>query len=231
MIEVTSYSVIEYLNDLEVDMVINTINTKGYMGKGLAKEFALWFPEMEEKYENDCKKNAIKPGELWIWKTKFQTIGNIATKDDYKMPSKIEWVSKGLYSLKNYVEKEKIKNVVIPKLGAGLGRISWDKVENEIVKTFHNTNVHLIIALDIEKGPKEKNALKSLEEAIKNCKGAESSIPLFSNCNYSEDVKKILIQLDKNLSRIKRFRDIRNIKGIGDKKYITLLNEFWKKET
>ncbi len=38
----TPYSVFEFFQ--EADMVINTINTKGYMGKGLAKEFGIRFP-------------------------------------------------------------------------------------------------------------------------------------------------------------------------------------------
>ncbi|MGC9140154.1 hypothetical protein [Athalassotoga sp.] len=52
------YPIFEFIE--ETEMVINTINTKGYMGNGLAKEFAIRFPEMEKEYIKKCEKNEIK---------------------------------------------------------------------------------------------------------------------------------------------------------------------------
>ena len=70
MILISPYSVFEHI--FEVDAVVNTINAKGYMGKGLALECALRFPEMEKKYKEECRKQKIKAGDVWIYEVKSE---------------------------------------------------------------------------------------------------------------------------------------------------------------
>lgn len=232
MIELSPYSLVEFIK--EKCMVINTINTKGYMGKGLAKEFAMWFPKMEEEYIEKCSKNEIRPGDLWIWENKEFLIGNIATKDDYKFPSKIEWVSKGLSQLRGYIENNDIRSVAIPKLGAALGKLDWSLVERKILELLGDSKTHITVALDIKIGPKEKSALEEMLQSMKQCCGRDSikNTPIFSGnseeyCEIPKNMKKLLCIISENSQKIKRFRDIRKIKGIGDKGYRELLKTFW----
>lgn len=224
MVKKEYYSVFEFID--EVDVVVNTINTKGYMGKGLAYEFARWFPEMEEKYINECKQGKIKPGDLWAWETKEGNkkivVANIATKDDYKLPSKIEYVEKGLENLYKFMLENNFKTAALPPLGAGLGGLNFRKVEEMVFKKFENFDGEIIFAVDKEVGPKEEEALERLKESVEKLK--ESSF-------YPQELEKIrpfLLKVNEGF-KFRRFRDLKTLKGIGSKKYEKLLNYFWKK--
>ncbi|QTA38803.1 macro domain-containing protein [Thermosipho ferrireducens] len=217
MIELSPYSVFEHVDI--ADAIINTINTKGYMGKGLALEFALRFPEMNEEYKKLCQKNEIKPGGIFKSEQNISyysslapekrskkkiLIYNMATKDDYKLPSKYEWIEKGLKELLKFINEDKVRTIVIPKLGAGLGKLKWDKVEELIVRYLHALNLKIVIALDLYSGPVENYAIKKVENK------------LFLKDTLFE--KKIGV-------KIERFRDLMKLEGIGKKKYSKLLNE------
>jgi hypothetical protein len=218
----SSYSVFEFIE--EKGMVINTINTKGYMGKGLAKEFAIRFPEMEKEYIKKCKKSEIKPGDLWIWEGENILIGNMATKDDYKFPSKIEWISKGIENLRHEILSRRLESVVIPKVGASLGHLDWEYVEREILK-LHDLKCEIIIATDIEIGPKEYKALAKISDLVSRCPSKDS--PLF-DYDCPKELIEVITLIKENQNKIKRFRDILNIKKIGEKKYRKLIDIAWQ---
>ncbi|BBJ28663.1 macro domain-containing protein [Athalassotoga saccharophila] len=212
------YSVFEFIE--EKDMVVNTINTKGYMGKGLAKEFAIRFPEMEKEYIKKCEKNEIKSGDLWVWEGKNIVIGNMATKDDYKLPSKIEWISKGIENLRHEILSRKLKSVAIPKIGASLGHLDWEHVEKEILK-LHDLECEIIIAIDAEIGPKEQKALEKISDLVSRCSSENSP---FFDYDCPKEIIKVIKLVKENQNKIKRFRDILNIRGIGDKNYKMLID-------
>lgn len=212
------YSLFEFIE--EKDMVVNTINTKGYMGKGLAKEFAIRFPKMEEEYIKKCKKSEIKPGDLWVWEGENILIGNMATKDDYKFPSKIEWISKGIENLRHEILSRHLESVVIPKVGASLGHLDWEYVEREILK-LHDLKCEIIITTDIEIGPKEYKALAKISDLVSRCSSKDS--PLF-DYDCPKEIIKVITLIKENQNKIKRFRDILNIKGVGDKSYKMLID-------
>lgn len=58
----------------------------------------------------------------------------LATKDDWRDSSKIEYVSAGLDDLTKQIETFGIRSIAIPKLGCGLGGLDWDKVRPLIVE-------------------------------------------------------------------------------------------------
>ncbi|KAF2961041.1 macro domain-containing protein [Fervidobacterium sp. 2310opik-2] len=218
MIILSPYSVFEHLG--EVEAVVNTINTKGYMGKGLALEFALRFPEMESEYKKLCQQGKIKPGDVWEYESEasyYKSINplergkkkiriyNVATKDDFKFPSKIEWIESGVIKLREKIVNSNVKSIAIPKLGAGLGKLDWESVESIIVEHLYSLDCRIIVTLDYKKGPLEEFALK---EALKEISNAS----LFGISEIKE---------------VSRFRDLMNIENIGKKKYSDLVRRYF----
>ena len=83
--------------------LVNTVNCEGYMGKGIAYQFKLQYPEMNKEYENKCKRHELIPGHLYCYKTGDKLIINFPTKFHFKYPSKMEWIEQGLkYFINNY---------------------------------------------------------------------------------------------------------------------------------
>lgn len=107
--------------------LVNTVNTVGIMGAGIALEFRLRYPAMFEKYVELCKKKQISIGKLWLFKAADRWILNFPTKVDWKDDSKIEYLENGLQKFVDTYKEKGITSVAFPVLGANLGNIPEDK--------------------------------------------------------------------------------------------------------
>ncbi|KDA98356.1 macro domain-containing protein [Lactobacillus paragasseri] len=48
--------------------LVNTVNTVGVMGKGIAKDFKKFYPQMFKRYKYLCDKGKFQPGQLMLSK-------------------------------------------------------------------------------------------------------------------------------------------------------------------
>ena len=127
--------------DLKVDAVVNPINCKGAMGKGLALEFKKRFPLNFSYYKKQCQVGAVKIGQMLVYKTMLvkrspRLIINFPTKNDWRDPSDMVYITEGLKELLKVCIAEKVTNIAIPKIGCGLGGLDWEDVYPEIRNVF-----------------------------------------------------------------------------------------------
>jgi len=118
------------------DAIINTVNTVGVMGKGLALQFKKAFPDNFKEYKKSCDDESMVTGQvlsvsLNSMSSPFYII-NFPTKAHWKSKSKLEYIEQGLDSLKAEVKRLNLKSVAIPALGSGLGGLPWHEVEQLI---------------------------------------------------------------------------------------------------
>lgn len=124
------------LLDDDADVLVNTVNTVGVMGKGIALEFKKRYPEMFKDYHHDCIHNIIHVREVWWWRTPDgRWVVCFPTKIHWRNPSKLEWIEDGLMNLAKEIHpkhpfnlKTPIKSIAIPKLGCANGGLNWDDV-------------------------------------------------------------------------------------------------------
>jgi O-acetyl-ADP-ribose deacetylase (regulator of RNase III) len=118
--------------------LINTVNTMGVMGKGIALQFKEAFPENFKQYAQACKTKLLQPGQLLIVKENTlhgeRIIVNFPTKTEWFQKSKYEYIESGLQALVLELQKGEIKSIAIPPLGCGNGGLQWDKVKQMIEK-------------------------------------------------------------------------------------------------
>lgn len=138
------------LFEADVEAIVNTVNTVGVMGKGIALMFKEKFPDNYLKYEAACKKGAVHVGEMFVTKNPQlfgpQWIINFPTKSHWRNPSKIEWIEVGLENLREFVLLNKIKSIAIPPLGAGNGGLDWQVVRPSIEEALRDlTDVEILI--------------------------------------------------------------------------------------
>jgi O-acetyl-ADP-ribose deacetylase (regulator of RNase III) len=114
--------------------LVNTVNCVGVMGRGIALECKLRFPDMFKKYKKFCEKKLIKPGSLQLCNISKPWILNFPTKIHWKDPSKIEFLEKGLDKFKNEYSKKNITSIAFPLLGASLGGLSEELVYKTMIK-------------------------------------------------------------------------------------------------
>src|SRR5690606_26198539 len=87
----------------EAEALVNTVNTVGVMGKGIALQFKNQFPKNYKIYKEACKNRTLRPGQMLVVKDGDllceKYIINFPTKEHWKAPSKIEYIEQGLPAL------------------------------------------------------------------------------------------------------------------------------------
>lgn len=117
-------------------ILVNTVNTVGVMGKGIASDFKKYYPKMFEEYKQLCDMNQLNIGDLHLYKTTNKWILNFPTKEHWRSPSKIEFIEKGLQRLIQDAHKLQINDIAMPKLGCGNGGLDWDSQVKPIVEKY-----------------------------------------------------------------------------------------------
>ena len=122
------------LLDANVEALVNTVNCEGYIGKGLAYQFKLSYPENNKDYIKACKNGNLKIGKVYYFKENDKILINFPKKDKWRQKSKIEYIEQGLDSLILIIKQLKIKSIAIPPLGSGNGGLIWDEVKPIILE-------------------------------------------------------------------------------------------------
>lgn len=124
------------LLDANVEALVNTVNTVGVMGKGIALMFKEVFPANFRAYEEACERKQVKIGHMFVTETHAfegpRWIINFPTKKHWRQPSKLEWIVEGLQDLRRVIQAHNIRSIALPPLGAGNGRLNWSEVRPEI---------------------------------------------------------------------------------------------------
>lgn len=109
--------------------LVNTVNCEGYMGKGIAYQFKLQYPDNNKDYVKACKSGKLTVGKLHYFNEKGKLIINFPTKDKWRANSKIEYIEDGLDELIKLINFMDIKSIAIPPLGSGNGGLIWAEVK------------------------------------------------------------------------------------------------------
>jgi O-acetyl-ADP-ribose deacetylase (regulator of RNase III) len=122
----------------DVDALVNTVNTQGVMGKGLALQFKKAFPEAFTSYELACKNGEIETGRMHVVRrlASPRYIINFPTKKHWRNPSKLEYIQAGLADLIEQVRALGIESIAMPPLGCGHGGLEWSDVRPLIEGAF-----------------------------------------------------------------------------------------------
>ena len=160
--------------------VVNTVNCVGAMGKGIALDFKLRFPEMFKEYQRICFQHLLKPGQILPYKKSSPIILNFAIKDDWKEPSKIEWIEETLKKFVDNYKKLGITSVAFPWMGAMNGGLPI-----EVIKELTRKYLSSLDDIDIEVYDFDPNVpcelYRSLQEIVFSEKFKLSELEVLSN--------------------------------------------------
>lgn len=132
MLELTRGNLLE----ADAEALVNTVNTVGVMGKGLALQFRRTYPVVYDTYRRACAAGEVEPGKMHVVET-GQVSGprlviNFPTKRHWRNRSRLSYVVTGLQDLVRVLEEQKIKSVAVPPLGCGNGGLDWEVVRPRI---------------------------------------------------------------------------------------------------
>ena len=110
------------------ETLVNTVNCSGVMGRGIALEFRLRYPQMFDKYVALCQAGKLRPGLLWLYRAEDKTVLNFPTKDSWKSPSKWQYLESGLAKFTESYQQKQIRSIAFPLLGTHNGGLDEDRV-------------------------------------------------------------------------------------------------------
>jgi O-acetyl-ADP-ribose deacetylase (regulator of RNase III) len=124
------------LLEADVEALVNTVNTVGVMGKGVALMFKDAFPRNFKEYEAACKRKQLRVGHMFVTET-GELIGpkwiiNLPTKQHWRQRTRMEWITEGLKDLRRVIEEKRIRSIAVPPLGCGNGGLDWQDVRPAI---------------------------------------------------------------------------------------------------
>jgi O-acetyl-ADP-ribose deacetylase (regulator of RNase III)/uncharacterized protein YwgA len=152
--------------------LVNTVNTVGVMGKGIALEFKRSFPEMFSDYEERCRNRRVRIGEPYIFKrTATPWIINFPTKEHWRAVSRLADIEAGLRYLAAHVQEWGVESLAVPPLGCGNGQLEWTVVGPTIRRYLDELPIPVELYAPLEVPP-EQATLEFLAEASQPAGGA-----------------------------------------------------------
>ncbi len=105
--------------------LVNTVNTVGIMGKGVALEFKKRYPAMYLDYVKRCDRHEVKLGEPYVYQADDHLIVNFPTKQHWRSVSRLSDIVAGLEYLEGHYKDWEIRSLAVPPLGCGNGQLEW----------------------------------------------------------------------------------------------------------
>jgi O-acetyl-ADP-ribose deacetylase (regulator of RNase III) len=133
----------------DTEALVNTVNTVGVMGKGVALQFKQAFPENYKAYRRACDGGEVRLGRMHVWDS--GTLGprryiiNFPTKGHWRTASRIEDIDAGLDDLVRVVRELDIQSIAVPALGCGNGGLDWQDVLPRIEAALSALSVRAVV--------------------------------------------------------------------------------------
>lgn len=137
------------LLEANAEALVNTVNTVGVMGKGIALMFKERFAQNFVNYAAACKAGKVHVGEMFV--TEVNELGgprwvvNFPTKQHWRGDSKVEWITAGLQDLRRFLIENNVASVAIPPLGAGNGGLDWSIVRPLIEMALEDVPAEILV--------------------------------------------------------------------------------------
>lgn len=113
----------------QAQVLVNTVNCVGIMGKGVAQEFKKRYPAMFKDYVSRCEDSQVRIGEPYLYRYVVGAwVLNFPTKRHWRSASRVADIESGLDHLVAHLDEWGIRSLALPPLGCGNGGLSWEEV-------------------------------------------------------------------------------------------------------
>ena len=137
------------LLEADVEALVNTVNTVGVMGKGIALQFKNAFPANFKAYERACRDHQVRVGKMFVFDAgqllKPRWIINFPTKGHWRSNSNLADVATGLDDLRRVITELGIKSIAVPPLGCGNGGLDWAQVRPLIEAKLADLDMEVLV--------------------------------------------------------------------------------------
>jgi O-acetyl-ADP-ribose deacetylase (regulator of RNase III) len=97
------------------------------LGTGLALKISKQWPEVQAEFKKHARGGRFKGGKIWVCEpTDFRPgVIYLATQPDMYHAT-VPFLRKAIRNLAQWADNNNVQSVGLPKIGAGLGKLSWE---------------------------------------------------------------------------------------------------------
>lgn len=122
------------------ESLAHCISADAKMGKGIAVMFKKQFGGVDEIMSQEQK-----PGGCAVLERDSRYIYNLVTKERYFQKPTYKTLESSLKRMNRHCELNAVRNLSMPKIGAGLDKLEWRRVEEIIKKVFERTEISITV--------------------------------------------------------------------------------------
>ncbi|AXK43892.1 macro domain-containing protein [Erythrobacter aureus] len=128
----------------DAELLVNTVNCVGVMGKGVALAFKNRWPSIMPAYQAECRDNVLQAGGCRLFDLPDgRKWAGLATKDHWRQPSQMDWVRTGVAELARQAREAGIRTIAMTAPGCGNGGLDWAQVEPIVLKALAEFDLRL----------------------------------------------------------------------------------------
>lgn len=149
-------SLVEYAGDLfraNAAAIGHGVNCRGLMGAGIAKEFRRRWPNMYDEYRKLCEERLLQPGQIYPYRIARDPeedpspwyVINVASQEYPGPDASYEWLESGVRAALDFCTDRGLVSLALPRIGCGIGGLSWEKVRDTLERVQLEYGVELEI--------------------------------------------------------------------------------------
>lgn len=116
--------------------LVNTVNTAGVMGKGIARDFKSFYPTMFAEYKRACDAGTLVMGSLLLYRTAHKWVLNFPTKRHWRQASRLSDIEQRLETFQRTYAEQGISSIAFPQLGCGQGGLDWESEVRPLMERY-----------------------------------------------------------------------------------------------
>jgi O-acetyl-ADP-ribose deacetylase (regulator of RNase III) len=120
-------------------------NCAGAMDAGVAVAFKKRWPRMFEDYAARCKDGRFHLGDVAVWSEDEVTVYSVAIQEHWKKKAQLSALARGLRKAVSLAEHAGVERIGVPRIGAGLGGLDWNRVKSVLEQVGAETKVTLVV--------------------------------------------------------------------------------------
>lgn len=130
----------------DLSAIAHGCNCAGAMGAGIAAQIRERCPNMYRAYRTRCRTGEFRLGDVMVWRAGSGfVVFNLGTQAKPGSRASFAAINQSVTNMLSIAEKLGISHIGIPKIGAGLGGLSWTGVRETLIKLGARTNVTLVV--------------------------------------------------------------------------------------
>lgn len=126
-------------------------NCAGAMGAGIAVEFRNRWPAMYAEYRRSCQTGMFQPGGVHVWQEfepdgdRRRVIFNLMTQQAPGIRAQLPAIQQAVAAMTRWAEWHGLPAIGMPRIGAGLGGLSWPDVAEVVEKAAGPSQVQVTV--------------------------------------------------------------------------------------